>query len=73
MEACRINFKIRWKFNNRRECAAHCLQVDESEWGFQSFNMAVVFTLDFHSYRCFNRDHPQALVKVMGLESSDIM
>ena len=73
MEACRISFEVRWKFNNGREYTALWLEVDESEWGFQSFNVAVVYTLDFYRYRCFNRDSPQALVKVMGLGSSDIV
>ena len=34
--------------------------------------MAVVFAFDFHRYRIFNRDSPQALVKIIGLGSSDI-
>ena len=34
--------------------------------------MAVVFAFVFHRYRLFNRDSPQALVKVIGLVSSDI-
>ena len=34
--------------------------------------MAVVLTFDFHWYRLFTRDSPQALVKVIGLRSSDI-
>ena len=35
--------------------------------------MAVVLAFDFHWYRLFNRDSPQALVKVIGLGSSDIV
>ena len=34
--------------------------------------MAVVLTFDFHQFKLFNRDSPQALVKVIGLGSSDI-
>ena len=34
--------------------------------------MAIVIAFDFHWYRHFNRDTPQALVEVIGLESSDI-
>ena len=34
--------------------------------------MAVVLTFDFHQYRIFNRDSPQALVKVIGLGSRNI-
>ena len=34
--------------------------------------MGVVYAFDFHRYRLFNRDNPQAMVNVTGLGSSDI-
>ena len=58
MESLEILFQVRWKLNYRRESAACWLQVDESEWDFQGFDMAVVFQFDFHRLRLFNRDSP---------------
>ena len=62
MEAFWILFKARWKFDSRGECTVHWLQVNECDWGLKSFNMAVVFTLDFQFNGCLNRNSPVALV-----------